>query len=158
MLGWLKRLFSLPQGPSSPAPPAADEMPFSPGGPIAYQPPITSWRRAGGGVLGDRYALLQYDSLKAAGRVEYTYLTVVVDRSTGFPALFVAAEVNQMAGVLGGGSHALGVFDVNGHTTLGFSDDWAGASKFFPKAVEVAVERFGLDPAARVVLPRNPKG
>jgi hypothetical protein len=60
------------------------------------------------------------------------------------PVYFVASEVNEMAAVFGGGSHYLGVFDGSGHSSLGSSDAWGDPSKFFPEAIRLAAERFGI--------------
>jgi hypothetical protein len=105
-----------------------------------------SRNRIGGAPLGEKHTVLMWDAIESAGSVEYTYLVGVFDNAKQEPVYFVAAEVNQMAAVLGGGSHCLGVFDGSGHANLGFSDDWGDPRKFFPKALELAAARFGVAP------------
>jgi hypothetical protein len=109
-------------------------------------PMTKSMNRIGGAPLGEKHTVLMWDTIESVGSVEYTYLVGVFDNAKQQPVYFVAAEVNQMAAVLGGGSHALGVFDGSGHANLGFSDDWGDPQKFFPKALQLAAKRFGVPP------------
>jgi len=113
---------------------------------VKYMPMVESMNRIGGAPLGDKHTVLMWDNIKATGSVQYTYLVGVFDNAEQNPVYFVAAEVNQMAAVLGGGSHALGVFDESGHATLGFSDDWGDPRKFFPEALRLVAERFSVPP------------
>jgi hypothetical protein len=121
-----------------------------------YQPMIKSWNRAGIGMLDDRHVVMLYDRLEAAGHVQYTYMVVVFDKVKQEPVLYVTSEVNSMAEALGGGSHFLCIFDPAGHHNMGCSDEWADAAKFFPKAIELAAERFGADPKRINILPPRP--
>lgn len=109
-----------------------------------YVPRVESMNRIGGGPLGDAHTVIMWDQIKSAGAVQYAYLVGVFENATEKPVFFVASEVNQMAGVLGGGSHCLGVFSGSGHAGLGFSDDWGDPRKFFPEALRIVSERFGV--------------
>jgi hypothetical protein len=107
-------------------------------------PVVESMNRVGGVPLCDKHTVLMFDDIKSAGSVQYSYLLGVFDNAKQEPVYFVASEVNEMASVLGGGSHCLGVFDGSGHANLGFSDDWGDPRKFFPEAMRIASERFGV--------------
>jgi hypothetical protein len=75
--------------------------------------------------------------------VKFEYLLVILDNAKQEPVYFVSSEVNEMAALLGGGSHALCVFDGDGHANMGFSDDWADENAFLAEAGRLARERFG---------------
>jgi hypothetical protein len=107
-------------------------------------PLVESMNRIGGAPLGEKYTVIMCDNIKSAGSVQYAYLLGVFDNAKQEPVYFVASEVNEMAAVLGGGSHCLGVFDGSGHGNMGFSDDWGDPRKFFPEALRIASERFGV--------------
>ncbi len=94
--------------------------------------------------LGESHVMILLDDITSSGSVQYEFVLAVLEAESGEPVFFVASEVNAMTGRFGGGSHFLGVFDVDGHANLGSSDDWADPSKFFPKARELAAERFGV--------------
>ena len=111
---------------------------------MKYMPLIASANRVGGAPLGPKHTVLLFDNVKSVGSVNYAFILGVFDDDTQEPAFFVASEVNEMAATLGGGSHYLGVFDGEGHSSLGASDEWADARKFFPEAMRIAAERFGV--------------
>ena len=111
---------------------------------MEYQPLVESMNRIGGAPLGERHTIIMWDNIKSAGSVQYAYLLGVFDNAKQQPVYFVASEVNQMAAMLGGGSHCLGVFNGSGHASMGFSDDWGDPRKFFPEALRIASERFGV--------------
>jgi hypothetical protein len=111
---------------------------------MQYMPQVESMNRVGGAPMGEKHTALLFDRIKSAGHVQYAFLLAVFDNETQEPVYFVASEVNTMAQTLGGGSHYLGVFDSSGHANLGSSDDWGDPRKFFPEAVHLAAERFGV--------------
>jgi hypothetical protein len=107
-------------------------------------PLVESMNPVGRAPLGDRHTIILFDRIQSAGSVQYAFLVAVFDNETQRPVYFVSSEINQMAAVLGGGSHCLGIFDGSGHANLGFSDDWGDPQKFFPRAVRIAAEHFGV--------------
>jgi hypothetical protein len=111
---------------------------------VEYMPLVESMNRVGGAPLGDKHSALLFDNIKSAGSVQYAFLLCVFDDAKEEPVYVVASEVNEMAAALGGGSHYLGVFDGSGHANLGSSDDWGDPCKFFPEAIRLAAERFGI--------------
>jgi hypothetical protein len=111
---------------------------------VNYMPLVESMNRVAAAPLGDKHTALLFDTIKSAGAVQYTFLLGVFDNETQKPVYFVASEVNATAAVFAGGSHFLGVFDGTGHANLGSSDDWADPRKFFPEAIRLAAERFGV--------------
>lgn len=88
-----------------------------------------------------KYSAVLLDDIESAGVVEYRFVLVVFD-DTEQPCYFVASEVNATAKTFGGGSHFLGVFDEDGHSSYGSSDDWADESKFTAEAMRIVRERF----------------
>jgi hypothetical protein len=80
--------------------------------------------------------------IEQVGPVKYEYLLVILDNATHEPVYFVSSEVNEMAALLGGGSHALCAFDGGGHANMGFSDDWGNQAAFLAEAGRLARERF----------------
>ena len=126
---------------------------------MEYQPLVESMNRIGGAPLGDQHTVIMWDNIKSTGSVQYAYLFGVFDNAKQEPVFFVASEINQMAAVFGGGSHCLGVFNGSGHANMGFSDDWGDPHKFFPEALRIASERFGIPleggPAPPASLPRS---
>jgi len=93
--------------------------------------------------LGEEHTAILYDQIDSAGSVKYAFLVAVVENGKKEPIYYIASEVNQMAAVLGGGSHYLGVFDGSGHANLGAKNDWGNAHKFFREALRIAEEKFG---------------
>ena len=61
----------------------------------------------------------------------------------GIPFFYVAAEENDLATVLGGGSHYLCSYLGGEHWNHGASDDWADAKKFTDRALELYDKEFG---------------
>ena len=118
--------------------------PRRPGRPMQYQPPVTSANRVAAAPLGAGRTVMLFDTIEAAGSIKYTFLLTVFDDAKEAPVYHVAAEVNAMAETHGGGSHFLGEFNGAGHANLGSSDDWGDPRKFFPKALRMASERFGV--------------
>ncbi len=72
-------------------------------------------------------------------------LVAVFEKDAKLPVLVVSSEVNTTAQVLGGGSNYLCVFDEDGHANMGSSDDWADPKQFFPKALQIAAGRLGIE-------------
>lgn len=113
---------------------------------MRYAPAVESFNRVGGAPFGPGRTVLFLDQIKASGPIRYAFLLGVFENETETPLYFVASEVNTMAATLGGGSHFLGVFDGTGHANRGASDDWADPEKFFPEALRIAAEHFGITP------------
>jgi hypothetical protein len=107
-------------------------------------PLVKSMNRVGGVPLGEKHSALLFDNIQSAGSVQYAFLLTVFDHGTQEPVYFVASEVNEMAAILGGGSHFLGIFSGSGHANLGASDEWGDPQKFFPEALRLATEQFGV--------------
>ena len=122
-----------------------------------YMPLTKSMNLVGAAPLDERRSAKLFDKIVSAGSVQYAFLLAVLDNVKEEPVYFVASEVNEMAAAFGGGSHYLGVFDGSGHANLGASDDWGDPRKFFPKALRMAAERFGVpfegDPDENMVSP-----
>jgi hypothetical protein len=110
-----------------------------------YMPMVESVNRVGQVQIGDKYVALMFDNIKSLGSIEYTYLLGVFDTKTEQPVYFVASEVSSTAKAFGGGSHFLGVFDGEGHSNLGSSDDWADSESFFAKAIALVEARFASE-------------
>ncbi len=111
---------------------------------MEYMPLTKSMNRVGGAPLGEKHTALLFDKVESAGSVQYAFLLVVFNNANREPVYFVASEVNQTVDTFGGGSHYLGVFTDAGHANLGSSDDWGDPGKFFPEALRMAAERFGV--------------
>jgi hypothetical protein len=109
-----------------------------------YSPVIESARTIGKMPLGDKHAVVLLDQIVPTGMIRYTYILVVFEKATAQPCYFVASEVNAMSQPGDGASHFLGVFEGNGHLNMGASDDWGDARKFFPKALSLAADHFGV--------------
>jgi hypothetical protein len=92
-----------------------------------------------------RIVFLFGSGLSSLGSIEYTYLLGVFDTKTEQPVYFVASEISSTAKAFGGGSHFLGVFDGEGHSNLGSSDDWADSESFFAKATALVEARFASE-------------
>ena len=107
-----------------------------------YVPAVESMNRVAGAPLGDKHTVLLFDQIKSAGRVQYAFLVAVYENATQKPVYFIASEVSTTADTLGGGSHYLGVFDGQGHSNHGASDDWGDPRKFFPEAIRLAGKVF----------------
>jgi hypothetical protein len=90
---------------------------------VEYMPLVESLNRVSSAPLGEKHTILLFDQIKSAGSVQYAFLLAVVYNETQEPVYFVSSEVNQLAALLGGGSHCLGIFAGSGHANLGFSDD-----------------------------------
>ena len=111
---------------------------------MKYMPRVESMNRVAGAPLGADHTAVLFDQIKSAGAVQYAFLVAVFDNQRKQPVYFVASEVNSMAQTLGGGSHYLGVFDEDGHANLGASDEWGDPNRFFPEALRIASEQFGI--------------
>ncbi len=111
---------------------------------LKYTPAIVSANRVHDVPLGPKHAMLLFDNIKAAGKVQYAFLLAVLDNATEEPVYFVSSEVNAMAAVFHDGSHYLCTFSEAGHGNLGGSDDWGDPRKFFPEAIRLAAEHIGV--------------
>lgn len=109
---------------------------------MLYMPMVKSSNLVGEFPLGPAHTVRMFDNIRSAGSIQYTYLVGVFDNASQDPVYFVASEVNSMAAVMGGGSHCLGLFEGEGHASMGFSDDWGDPRKFFPQAIEIVSEKF----------------
>jgi hypothetical protein len=111
---------------------------------VKYLPRVESMNRVTGAPLGEAHTVVLFDNIKSAGALQYAFLVGVFDNATKSPVYFVSSEVNTTAATFGGGSHFLCIFDGEGHSNLGSSDDWGDAKKFFPKALKIAEAQFGV--------------
>ena len=89
------------------------------------------------------YEAVLLGDIQSAGLIKYEYVLQVIHKATRMPCLYVAAEENEMANVLGGGSHFLCVFQGGDHRNYGDSDDWADVDKFATRALQLASETLG---------------
>ena len=112
--------------------------------PLKYTPAIVSANRFQDIALGLNHTMLLFDNIQSEGDIQYAFLLGVFDNVTQEPVYFVSSEVNALAAAIGGGSHYLCIFDDTGHGNLGGSDDWGDPDKFFPQAVHLAAEHFGM--------------
>lgn len=111
---------------------------------MEYMPLVESMNKVGGAPLGENHTVLLFDNIKSSGSVQYAFLLSVFENEKQKPVYFVTSELNEMAAAFGGGSHFLGVFNGTGHANMGSSDDWGDPRKFFPEAIRLAAERFGV--------------
>jgi hypothetical protein len=100
--------------------------------------------RVGAAPLGDKHTAVMFDGIESVGTIEYAFILAVYDDATGEPVYFVTSEVNARAKASGGGSHFLCAFEGPVHVNMGASDDWTDPEKFFPEALRIAKERFGI--------------
>jgi hypothetical protein len=114
---------------------------------MQYRPLVKSMNRVGAVPLGDGRTAIMFDGIESVGAIAYAFILAVYDDATREPVYFVTAEVNARAAEFGGGSHFLCAFDGPKHVNMGASDAWADPDKFFPEALRVAAERFGVAPA-----------
>jgi hypothetical protein len=109
---------------------------------MQYTPMHGAMRLINRETFFDDHIVMLWVDIEQVGPVKYEYLLGIFDKITRQPVYFVSSEVNAMAALLGGGSHALCVFDDDGHANMGFSDNWADESAFFAEAGRLARERF----------------
>ncbi len=95
-------------------------------------------------AAGDHRAVLLTD-ITSSGEISYTHILLVSKTVSNQIVLALAAEVNGFNEQFRTGSHAFGVFSGDGHSTMGFSDDWASLEKFEHRALEVAQERLNIE-------------
>lgn len=115
-------------------------------GPLKYAPAVVSANVVAHAPLGAKYTMQLLDNIKSAGEIQYTFLLMVFDNAIRRPVYCVSSEVNAMAAVLRDGSHYLCTFSGEIHGNLGGSDDWGDPRKFFPEAMRIAAEHFGVNP------------
>jgi hypothetical protein len=89
--------------------------------------------------------------------IQYGHVLDIIDSTTGKRVFAVAAERNQLAGALGGGSHFICGYDGGNHLNYGASDDYADRDKFLAKALELAREHLKLPPDAGAGYSARPK-
>ena len=99
-----------------------------------------------------------YRDIVSVDVVQYEYVAALFRDGDGEPGLYFTSERNitpipallQSLGVEtdgeAAGSHFFCVFDVDGHSNYGASDDWADAAKFQRKVLADMTE--GLSPAS----------
>jgi hypothetical protein len=118
---------------------------------MQYMPSVKSLKYLDGAALGKKHVGILYGDIKSDGLVQYLFIFHIYYRfkKVEDPPLFIiSSEENMMQEGPGGGSHFLCVFDDDGHSNLGQSNDWGNRGKFFKKAVEVAEMKLGLKPSA----------
>ena len=108
---------------------------------IGYVPLIRSSREVARWTLGDHHHVRLLTDVRALGHVEYAHVLTVQDEHRAL-LYVVAAEVNNMATMLGGGSHFLAVYDDDGHSTVDDDDAWGDLDRFCARALEMASARF----------------
>ncbi len=113
---------------------------------MEYVPLIQSAKPLRRHTIG-AYELVLWGEIVSVGAVQYTYIVAVHREGVEEPVLYVAAEVNAMRRVFGGGSHFLAVFDDEGHHNYGASDRWGDADTFFTHAEELIRARLELSDA-----------
>ncbi len=102
-----------------------------------------------------------FDQIVSYDLVEYSFILILYDKATDDPVMYLTSEKNtspfgelfanlgiapeageESAG--GSGSHYFCVFDIDGHSNYGASDDWGDVDKFEQKFLEDIQE--GLAP------------
>jgi len=77
-----------------------------------------------------------------AGTIHYAYVMEFRGQD-GIMLFYVTAEENDLATVIGGGSHYLCSYLGGKHRNHGASNDWADVMKFADRAHELYHEEFG---------------
>ncbi len=90
------------------------------------------------------YTCVLHGDVESVGLIEYGHVLDVIDPASGKRVFAVAAERNQMARILGGGSHFLCGYDGGTHLNYGSSDDWAGREKFLERAKKLVCDKLGI--------------
>jgi hypothetical protein len=104
------------------------------------------------------------DQIVAEGPIGYEYIIVVFEQGATDPFLFVTSERNDATAAREffqeleldpdmmpqeqGESHFLCLFDEQGHSNFGDSNDWGDAEKFEAAALKILTERLGEKPVA----------
>jgi len=106
---------------------------------LPMKPSIQSAREISRYTVGD-FTMVVYDQIKSVDIVEYAFVAALFEKGDGDPRLFFTSEKNTkpLAALFENlgieskpdGSHYFCVFDVDGHSNYGASDDWADATKF----------------------------
>jgi|GEM_PF-5113369 len=61
-----------------------------------YMPSVKSWNMVGSAPLGPSHTVKVFDTIRAAGSIQYAYLVGVFDNASDEPVYFVASEVNSV--------------------------------------------------------------
>lgn len=88
-----------------------------------------------------QYTLELLGNIQSDGLIEYGYIMTVTAPGQKDHCLFVTTEVNPFAVDPEDGSHFLCVFDDNGHSNLGDSNEWVDREKFSAEATRIIQER-----------------
>ena len=124
-------------------------------GRIAYSPNIQSAREFGRHVLG-KFIVVFYDQVVSVDVIQYRFVAVLFAEGDGDPLLYFTSEksstvIPDLMRSLGvetaqQGSHVFCMFDAEGHSNYGASDDWADAAKFEQEVLKTVRE--GVSPPA----------
>jgi len=131
---------------------------------LTLKPGILSAREVRCHDFGDFRATL-FDEIVSSDIVEYTYMVILYNNASGEPVLYFTAEKNtapfaelfQSLGIEpqtdadgneGTGSHFFCVFDEDGHSNYGASNDWGDVGKFEQEALKAIGEGLGKVPSA----------
>jgi hypothetical protein len=125
---------------------------------LPLAPSIQSAREVRRYEIGDFRATF-FDEIVSADVVEYTYLVIMYGKESDEPILYFTAEKNtapfaelfqQLAIVpeTNAGSHFFCMFDEDGHSNYGASDDWGDADKFEQRVLEAINEGLDKEPSA----------
>ena len=131
---------------------------------LTLKPGIQSAREVRRHELGDFSATL-FDEIVSFDIVEYTYVMILYNKASGEPILYFTSEKNtapfaemfQNLGIKprsnadgseGMGSHFFCMFDGEGHSNYGASNDWGDVEKFEQEVLRAIGEGLGKAPPA----------
>jgi hypothetical protein len=131
---------------------------------LTLKPDIQSAREVRRHEFGDFRATL-FDEIVSFDIVEYTFMMILYSNKSGEPILYLTSEKNSAPfaelfqslgikpatdadGIEGTGSHFFCVFDEDGHSNYGASNDWADADKFEQEALKAIGEGLEKAPSA----------
>lgn len=131
---------------------------------LTIAPSIQSAREVRRHELGNFRATF-FDEIVSFDIVEYTYLVIMYGKHSDEPLLYFTSEKNtapieelfrqleivpETSTAEGGGtgSHFFCVFDEDGHSNYGASDDWGDADKFEQEVLKMINEGLGKEPPA----------
>jgi len=108
-----------------------------------YRPAIQSAQALSVTALGNYQATLLTDVV-SAGSIRYGYVMEFRDPQ-GLPCFYIAAEENELARELGGGSHFLCSYLGGTHRNHGSSNEWTDRKRFVHEAFAMFRKEFSLN-------------
>ena len=105
------------------------------------QPVITSAKPTARYRVNPRFEAALFESIVTPGPIQYSYIMALYYAGAAEPCFFVSAELNADAPADRRGSHALGLFDEDGHTRLSLSNAWGDRQQFIREALSLMSER-----------------